>query len=115
MGSRHWERAGMPPHPYEIDYCSMIGEDIENDPQVWEAIEKLMEVDPAKLTRIVKVIFEKAGEFFYMTRSPTTDKGVFGPLLRIQQALMAIQRRIIAADEQLQVPGDHCDDYADLT
>jgi len=101
MGSRHWERAGMPPYPYEIDYCSMIGEDIENDPQAWEAIEKLMEVDPAKLTRIVKVIFEKAGEFFDMTRFPTTDKGVFGPLLRIQQALMAIQRRIIAAEEQL--------------
>jgi hypothetical protein len=36
-----------------------------------------------------------------MTRFPTTDKGVFGFLLRIQQALMAVQRRIIAAEEQL--------------
>jgi hypothetical protein len=26
MESRHWEREGMQPHPYEIDYCSMTGE-----------------------------------------------------------------------------------------
>jgi hypothetical protein len=40
MTSRHWERAGMPPYqayPYEIDYCSMTGEDLENDLQAWEA------------------------------------------------------------------------------
>ncbi len=36
-----------------------------------------------------------------MTRFPTADMGVFGPHLRIQQALMAVQRRIIAAEEQL--------------
>jgi hypothetical protein len=36
-----------------------------------------------------------------MTRFPTTDNGVFSPLLRIQLALMAVQRQIITAEEQL--------------
>ena len=39
MASRHWEREGMPPYPYEIDYCLMTGEDLENDLQAWEATE----------------------------------------------------------------------------
>jgi hypothetical protein len=67
MASRHWEREGMPPYPYEIDYCSMTGEGLENDLQAWEATGKLIEVDPTKLTRIVKVIFDKAAEFIDMT------------------------------------------------
>jgi hypothetical protein len=58
-------------------------------------------VDPTKLTRIVEVIFDGAAEFLDMTRFPTADKGVFGPLLRIQQALMTVQWRRIAAEEQL--------------
>ncbi len=37
MASRHGERDGMPPYHYEIDYCSMTGEDLENDPKAWEA------------------------------------------------------------------------------
>jgi hypothetical protein len=98
MASRHWEREGMPPYPYELDYCSMTSEDLENYLQAWEATGKLIEVDPTKLTRIVKVIFDKAAEFIDMSRFPTTDQGVFGPLLRIQQALMAVQLRIIAAE-----------------
>ncbi len=85
----------------EIDYCSMTSEDLKNDQQAWDATGKLIEVNATKSTRIVKIIFDKALEFFDMTRFPTTDKGVFGPLLRFQQALMAVQRRIIAAEEQL--------------
>ena len=52
MASRHGERDGMPPYHYEIDYCSMTGEDLENDPQAWEATGKIIEVDPAKLTSL---------------------------------------------------------------
>ncbi len=60
-------------------------------------------MDPTKLTvtRIVEIIFDKAAEIFDMTRFPTTEKGAFGPLLRIQQALMAVQLQTIAAEEQL--------------
>jgi hypothetical protein len=104
MTSRHWEREGMPPYTYEIDYCSMTGEDLENDPQAWEATEKLIEMNASKLVRILKMIFNKAAEFLHMTRFPTTDKGIFCLLLRIQWALMAVQRMIIAAEELMR-PG----------
>ncbi len=58
-------------------------------------------MNATKLVRIIKMIFNKAAKFFDMTGFPTTDKGIFGPLLRIQQALMAVQQQIIAAEEQL--------------
>ncbi len=87
MTSRHWEREGMSPYPYEIDHCSMTGEDIENDQQAWEPTGKLIEVNATKLIRIVKLIFDKASEFFDMTRFPITDKGEFGPFRGLNRRL----------------------------
>ncbi len=64
MASRHREREGMPPYPYEFDYCSLTGEDPENDPQAREATGKLLEMNATKLVRMVKMIFDQAAEFF---------------------------------------------------
>jgi hypothetical protein len=75
MASRRWEREGMPPYPYESDYCLMTCEDLEND----QATRKLIEVNATKLTRIVEIIFDKASGFFDMTRFPTIDKGCSAP------------------------------------
>ncbi len=58
----------------------------------------LVEVNATKLTRIVKIIFDKASEFFDMTLSPAFDKGVFGPLLRIHLIPSGVYG---AAEEQL--------------
>jgi hypothetical protein len=56
MAFRHWEMDGMPPYPYETDYCLKTGEDLENDPQAWEVTRKLIEMYPTKLTRIVSYL-----------------------------------------------------------
>ncbi len=47
----------------------MTCEDLENDPQAWEATVQLIEMNATnlKLVRIVKIIFDKAAEFFDMT------------------------------------------------
>jgi hypothetical protein len=57
----------VPPYPYAIDYCSLTGEDLENDLLAWEATGKRIEINATKLTRTVKIIFDKASEFFVMT------------------------------------------------
>ncbi len=64
MVSRHWEREGMPSFPceLEIDYCLMIGEDLRDDPQAWEATGKHIETNTTKLVRIAQMIFDKAAE-----------------------------------------------------
>ncbi len=46
---------------------------------------KLIEIDPTKMGRIVKTIYDKAAEFLVLFQFLTTDKGIFAPLLRIQQ------------------------------
>ena len=45
----------------------MTCEDLENDPQAWDSMGKLIEVNATKLIRIVKLFFDKASEFFDMT------------------------------------------------
>ena len=43
--SKDWERQGMPSFPRHIEYCSMTGQDLENDHQAWEGAPKFYDIE----------------------------------------------------------------------
>ncbi len=40
MRLKDWERQGTPSLPRHIEYCSMMGQDLENEQQAWEETSK---------------------------------------------------------------------------
>ena len=49
----------------------------------------------------VQIIYDEFEKVYDMSKYPSNDKGLFGPLLRAQCVLIATQRRIIAASDQI--------------
>ena len=101
MGSRHWEREGLSGFPTDLDYCSMTGEDLEYDSLSWQAAKDIIQLAPNKLMKITQMIYGECEKVYLMNNYPNSDKGVFGPLIRVQGVLIATQRRIIAASDKL--------------
>jgi len=101
MGSRHWEREGLSGFPKDLDYCSMTGEDLEYDSLSWQAAKDIIQLAPNKLMKITQMIYGECEKVYLMNNYPNSDKGVFGPLIRVQAVLIATQRRIIAASDQI--------------
>jgi hypothetical protein len=57
MRSKDWERQGMPSFPRQIEYCSMTGQDLENDQHAREETSKFYDIEQKQWTRIVQMIF----------------------------------------------------------
>ena len=61
-----------------------------------------MGVDYCTMQVQKSLAFEEASKFFDMTEFPTTDDGNFGQLRRVQDVSQSIQRRVVAAEPQIQ-------------
>ncbi len=72
MASQHWEREGIPPYYANLEKSSMQGDNIENDPQAWEATEGPLTIKLAKLVKIVQEILDEAEKVMDMNKYQLT-------------------------------------------
>ncbi len=55
------EQLGLEGYQFQYRYCSLRGEDIQNDPVSWEATNNFMKLKTKTLHRIIDLIFNLAG------------------------------------------------------
>ena len=103
LNSRHLERHGMPSFPIGRYYCNILGHDLENDLEAWEATADFMAIKETHRAKIVDLINAEASALYKLANFPTTDEGPLGLLIRLQDMFMGMQRRVIAANTTLEL------------
>jgi hypothetical protein len=99
----HWEQLGLEGYQSQHRYCSMRGDDIQNDPVAWEATHKLMRLKTKTLHRIIDLVFKLAGEQFDMSCFPSRDSRPWEKLIPVQDLFVAIQRRFAAVRDSVEL------------
>jgi hypothetical protein len=98
----HWEQLGLEGYQSQHRYCSMRGDDIQNDPVTWEATNNQMRLKTIALHWIIELIFKLTGEQYDMSRFPSRDAGPWEKLIRVQDLFVAIQLRFAAARDSIE-------------
>ena len=98
QATRHWEYLGLSGYNTDYDYCSMRGDDLEDDLPSWEATDQLLRLTkkPKTTKRLLDLIFKTSTEWFDMTRFPSRDGGQWDQAIRLQDLAVALQQRYVA-------------------
>ena len=96
----------MPPYTNSFEYTTIAGEDIECDPESWEATTALCSMKKATATKLVQLIMDEASKHLDLRNFTTDETGPFAPLLCAQQWCMAFQRRLVSVAPQVETTLD---------
>jgi hypothetical protein len=99
----HWELLGPEEYQSQHRYCSLRGDDIQNDPNAWEATHQLMLLKFKTLHKIIDLVFKLAGEQFDMSRFQSRDAGPWEKLILVQDLVVAIQQRFAVARNSVEL------------
>ena len=96
----------MPSYANRFGYANIAGEDIERDPESWEATTELCSMKNATVTKLVQLIMDEASKHLDLRNFTTDETGPFAPILRAQQWCMAFQGRLVSAEPQVETTLD---------
>ena len=97
------EYLGLSGYDARHDYCSLRGDDLDQDLPSWEAKTELLGMKPKTIQRIVGLVFKLISELLVMTRFPSRDRGPWEKLIGVQDLAIAIQQRFVAAKDSIEL------------
>ena len=66
-------------------YCTMRGDDLSDDPLLWEATTKVKKMGTKTLHRLINQVFKLTAESFGMGRFQSWDGGPWDKLIWVQE------------------------------